>query len=86
MRWGGLTVCGERPNAVVVPPGALRGAGGAAAEVVLCDHGHARVRPVEVGARAADAVEIVRGVEAGDRVVSDGALGLNDGAAIVEGR
>ena len=48
----------------------------------MCDQHHAHVRPVEVGAREADRVEIARGLGVGDRVVIDAVLALDDGAAL----
>ena len=66
-----------------VPARAVRGAG-ASAEVLRCDGEHARVTPVEIGARDGDTVEIVRGLEASQRVVTgDAVVGLADGVAIV---
>lgn len=73
----------------VVPEAALRSAGGSQLEVVLCDHGRARPRRVVVGARRDGYVEIVRGLDmdmdmatATPRVVVEGLIGLEDGAAI----
>jgi multidrug efflux pump subunit AcrA (membrane-fusion protein) len=50
----------------------------------VCDAGLAKARPLRVGGRTADRVEILEGVASGERVVADAALGLEDRAAIEE--
>jgi multidrug efflux pump subunit AcrA (membrane-fusion protein) len=56
-------------------------------EVVLCVKGDkgamtAAVKPVKLGARTGDRVEVVDGVAAGDAVVVRHVVGLEDGAAL----
>lgn len=70
-----------RPG-VSVPPAALRRSITGSDEVVACDKGVARVKPVTVGVREGDRVEIASGLAAGDSIVVDRPLGLDDGQAI----
>jgi multidrug efflux system membrane fusion protein len=53
-------------------------------EVVTCAGGTAHVHKVTVGAREGDRVSILDGLKAGDRVVVDHALGLEEGQPLVE--
>lgn len=71
-------VIATRPG-VRVPAAALRRSLVGADEVVACDHGVARVRQVKIGARGEQGVEIEDGVKAGEQVVVDHVLGLEDG-------
>ncbi|CAN5925386.1 N/A [soil metagenome] len=71
-----------RSNVVTLPAGALRTGPDGRPEAMVCDAGLAKARPLRVGGRTADRVEILEGVVAGERVVADAALGLEDGAAI----
>jgi multidrug efflux pump subunit AcrA (membrane-fusion protein) len=48
----------------------------------VCDGSKVAARALRVGARTRERVEVIAGVTAGERVVSDAALGLEDGAAI----
>jgi RND family efflux transporter MFP subunit len=73
-----------RHDGVGVPPAALRRSAVGADEVVVCDHGVARVRTVELGKRGDAVVELATGVKPGEPVVVDHALGLVDGQALVE--
>ncbi len=73
---------GTRENVVTVPSEALRTGADGRPEVVVCDGSKARTRALQVGGRASGLVEIIDGLVSGERVVSDGALGLEDGAAI----
>lgn len=83
--FGAVTVeTGQRTGVLVVPAAALRSAGVAGSEVVLCEKGRAHVRLVEVGERQAEKVEITRGLAPGDRVVADNLVGLADGSPIAE--
>ncbi|QOC21516.1 efflux RND transporter periplasmic adaptor subunit [Wenzhouxiangella sp. AB-CW3] len=71
----------SRHEAVVVSPASLvrRPAGQV---VFVAEAGRALQREVETGLRTADHVEIVEGLEAGEKVVVDGAGFLSDDAAI----
>ena len=66
-------------NGLRVPPGALRRSMVGEDEVVVCDGSTARVRKVSVGGRTERGVEIKDGLKAGDRVVIDHVLGLQEG-------
>jgi RND family efflux transporter MFP subunit len=73
---------GKHPG-VVVPASALRRSTIGSDEVVVCDKGVAKVRAVTIGTRTSDAIEIVKGLAAGEQVVVDHVLGLDDGQALV---
>lgn len=64
---------------LVVPPTALRRSQLGTDEVVACKDGTAHVREVTVGVRGAAGVEITAGLAAGDAIVIDKALGIEDG-------
>ncbi|HMA07259.1 MAG TPA: efflux RND transporter periplasmic adaptor subunit [Ramlibacter sp.] len=64
---------GRRDRALVVPLSALRNAPAPASDAVLvADGGHTRERPVRLGLRTLDAVEVLEGLAAGDRVLLRG--------------
>jgi RND family efflux transporter MFP subunit len=83
---GGLFVkgrirAGTRKAVVQVPRAALQEwdvATGAAA-VFVVDGGHARRREVQAGVVSGDAVEVGRGLAAGENVATRGAFSLRDG-------
>jgi HlyD family secretion protein len=71
----------DRPDALVVPTGALfRHADGWAAFVV--DQGHALLRPVQTGQRGVTDVEIVAGLQPGEHVVLHPSDKLASGAEV----
>lgn len=72
----------RRPG-VTVPLTALRRSLVGADEVVACINGVAAVRAVTIGQRLDKSVELVDGVKAGESVVVDHVLGLEDGQALV---
>lgn len=83
----GETIFGEialstRPRAVVVPAEALVPDGEGFRLFVVDALGMARARPVVVGARTKDLVEITSGLQAGERVVTYGAYGIEDSARV----
>lgn len=71
------------PDAVVVPPAALlpSPAGGFSVMVVGADF-IAHEQKIQVGVRSAAKVQILGGVAPGDRVITSGGFGLQDGAKI----
>ena len=73
----------EIENAIVIPATALLSSdeGGERVMVAGADS-LAHERKVEVGVRAEDRVQILSGLNAGDQVITDGALGLDDKAKI----
>ncbi len=73
---------GTRQGVVSVPAGALRTGPDGRAEAIVCAAGTARTRSVQVGGRTPARVEIRDGIAAGEQVIADAALGLEDGAAI----
>jgi multidrug efflux pump subunit AcrA (membrane-fusion protein) len=75
---------GER-QALLVPIAALVERGQLTAVYVVDDERVARLRLVTSGARRADRVEILSGLEAGERVVVEGASRLTDGARVAAG-
>lgn len=52
--------------------------------VLVVDKGVAHHRDVQLGAREGDQVELVSGVHAGERIVTEGGASLDDGAAVKE--
>jgi membrane fusion protein (multidrug efflux system) len=66
---------------VVVPAEALVPSVEGHGLYVLRD-GHAELRPVEIGVRGSDSVQIVRGLEAGERVLRTNLLRLRPGVAV----
>lgn len=75
---------GTVPDALVIPSTAIRGARGGGWEVLACEAGHLKALAIEPGTRAGPRVEIVSGVTAGQKIVADEVLGLEDGAAFQE--
>ena len=60
----------RRDQALVVPIDTLRDSAGAAPWVMKLNNGHATRQPVKLGVRGAGKVEIVAGLQPGDRVLS----------------
>ncbi|MGE5647055.1 MAG: efflux RND transporter periplasmic adaptor subunit [Acidobacteriota bacterium] len=67
------------PDAVVVPPPALLPSNSV---LVVGSDSTVHEKKVEVGIREPDKVQILRGLEPGERVVTVGGLGLPDGAKV----
>jgi len=72
-----------RARAITIPLAALVPEGDGFKVFVVDSAGVAHATPVTVGGRTAAVAEIVGGVKAGDRVVTIGAFGVEDGAKIV---
>ena len=71
------------PDALVIPAASLLTAEDGATSVMLAgSDNRAHRKPVKVGVRQGDQVQIVEGVQAGDRVVASGAYGLPDNTQI----
>jgi multidrug efflux pump subunit AcrA (membrane-fusion protein) len=71
------------PDALVVPAASLLTAEDGSTSVMLAgSDNRAHQKPVKVGVRQGDQVQIVEGVQAGDRVVTSGAYGLPDNTQI----
>lgn len=75
---------GER-QALLVPLAALVERGQLTSAYVVDPQGIARLRLVTAGARYADRVEILSGLEAGDRIVVEGVPRVSDGVRVVAG-
>ncbi|MBV8733055.1 MAG: efflux RND transporter periplasmic adaptor subunit, partial [Acidobacteriia bacterium] len=70
-------------NAAVVPSAAiLPGEEGGTAVLTVTPDSVAHLRPVEVGVRYGDKVQIVNGVRPGEEVVIAGGLGVDDKAEV----
>lgn len=76
-------VLGEAKRVVAVPKAAVRSAGGDQSEVVGCGKPEAHVVPVVLGPKIGELIAVT-GLAVGDRVVADGALGIEDGMPIHE--
>jgi RND family efflux transporter MFP subunit len=74
-------VIAKRPG-IRVPATALRRSTVGADEAIVCEGSVARVRQVTIGKRVDGAVEVASGLKAGEQVVVDHALGLEDGQAL----
>ena len=71
------------PDALVIPAASLLTAEDGSTSVMLVgSDNRAHQKPVKVGVRQGDQVQIVEGVQAGDRVVASGAYGLPDNTKI----
>jgi RND family efflux transporter MFP subunit len=70
-------------DALVIPAASLLTAqDGSASVMVVGSDNHAHQKSVKVGVRQGDKIQIVEGVQAGDRVVASGAYGLPDNTKI----
>jgi RND family efflux transporter MFP subunit len=79
----GQIVVGTHARAVTVPAEALVPDGEGFKVFVVDSAGVAHARPVTVGTRTGSVVEILRGVAAGETVVSYGAYGVDDSSKVV---
>lgn len=71
------------PGALVVPSEALlKAPDGATTVMVFGADGHAHQQSVEVGVTEDDKVQITKGLNANDRVITTGAYGLSDNAKV----
>lgn len=77
----GRLVSAVRPNAVVIPEEAVLPIQGSAIVFVVSE-GRVQRRAVELGVRRPGFVEVVRGVRAGEQVVTGGLERLTDGATV----
>lgn len=84
----GLTVqtlvnIGNVKDAIIVPVSALLAAEGGGEKVMIAGtDGLAHESKVETGVRESDNIQIISGVKAGDQVIIEGALGLDDKSKI----
>jgi len=82
----GQIVVAVKPVAIAVPLEALVPEGEGYKVFVVDQAGLAHGRPVEVGGRTARVAEITKGLAAGERIVTFGAYGIEDGTRIVEAK
>jgi membrane fusion protein (multidrug efflux system) len=75
----------ERAGVVLVPPAAIVREGEATIVMTVGSDSKAHRNEVELGVVAPDAVEIRKGIKAGDRVIVRGQNGLPDAAAVTIG-
>jgi membrane fusion protein (multidrug efflux system) len=75
----------EIPDAILVPPLAVV-PGNQQQTVFVFKDGKVQERRVEIGLRTADAVQIVKGLSAGEEVVTSGVLQLRSGMTILPRR
>jgi HlyD family secretion protein len=73
------------PDALAIPVAALLTAqDGTTSVMVAGSDGRAHQKPVKIGIRDGDRVQIIEGLSAGDRVVGSGAYGLPDNSKITD--
>jgi hypothetical protein len=87
----GETIFGQiatavHPRAIVIPVTALVPDGDGFKVFVVTAGNIARARPVTVGRRTEATAEIVSGLAAGERVVTEGAYGLEDSVKVAQAR
>lgn len=75
-------VLGERPEALTIPNEAVFVDGNQAYVFEILENGTVTRRAVSLGTRLADAVEVIRGLEPGARVVRSGHQKLYEGATV----
>lgn len=77
-----VAVLGERPEALTIPSEAVFVDGNQAYVFEILENGTVTRRAVSLGTRLADAVEVIRGLEPGARVVRSGHQKLFEGAKV----
>ncbi|MFH0730197.1 MAG: efflux RND transporter periplasmic adaptor subunit [Pseudomonadota bacterium] len=80
----GQIVLRERPDVLQIPRGALItwDMNAHTAEIYVVENGVVLRKPVETGSVKQDRVEIIKGLKAGERVVSAGGFNVSDGATV----
>jgi len=68
---------------IVVPTTALRRSAIGTDQIVVCDKSVARVVDVTLGVRGETTIEVAKGLAAGDQIVVDHVLGIDDGTPLV---
>jgi len=72
----------RHPGAIVVPLDAVQDSGARAPRVMVWRDGRVEQRPVSLGMREGNLVEVTRGLQAGERIVAAGAARLHDGQRV----
>lgn len=75
-----------RQEAIVIPESALMSQGDRTSVYVIGADGNAQVRPVKVGMRIPNQIEILTGLEPGEKVVAEGIQKVRPGGAVKESR
>jgi membrane fusion protein, multidrug efflux system len=75
-------ILGRLPNAVLIPASAPTAAAKGLFVFVVKDDGTAEIRPVTLGQRQGDLVIVADGVKPGERVVTNGQLGVAPGGKV----
>jgi len=71
-----------RQEAVVVPESALMSQGERTSVYVINAEGNAQVRPVKIGLRTANQIEVIEGLQPGEKVVTEGIQKVRPGAPV----
>lgn len=71
-----------REDAIVIPESALMSVGERTSVYVIDADGKAQPRPVKVGLRMANAIEITQGLQAGEKVIAEGVQKVRPGGAV----
>jgi membrane fusion protein, multidrug efflux system len=71
-----------RESAIVIPEPALMSNGDSFSVFVVDSQGSAQIRPIQIGYQLPGKVEVVKGLEAGEKVVVEGRQKLRPGAAV----
>jgi RND family efflux transporter MFP subunit len=82
----GRIVVAEHEKAVVVPTESLVPTGEGFKVFVVDDKGIAESRPVKIGGRTDHGAWITEGLKAGEKIVTQGAYGVDDSAKVVTGK
>ena len=75
-------ILGRVPAAVLIPASAPSAAAKGLFVFVIKDDGTAEIRPVTLGQRQGDLVIVVSGVKSGERVVTNGQMGVTPGGKV----
>ncbi len=71
-----------RDDAIMIPESALMATGERTAVYVIGANGTAQLRPVKIGMRTPNQIEILAGLEAGEKVVAEGLQKVRPGGAV----
>jgi membrane fusion protein (multidrug efflux system) len=71
-----------REDAIVIPESALMAMGERTSVYIIGADGTAQMRPVKVGLRTANQIEIVNGVQAGEKVITEGLQKVRPGGPV----
>ena len=79
---GAATIHRAPRQALLIPPAAIRRSIEGRDEALVCAKDRVEVREIEIGTRTPEAVEVRAGLAAGEEIIVDHVLGLEDGAPI----